>query len=200
MRILGIVLLSLLGLIVLLLLLVLFVPFRVYAGYWRKETAVRIKFLFFRYTLLPQKKKRKKKKKKKKKKQEESEEAEETGKKKKEKKKLDVGLILKLLKKHLPPLLRPFRIRSVNVTWYVHARDAAETAVLYGAASAMTGGILAIFQKFARRFEKARVDLYPDYDGDQGGFGGDVTVSFTVFPLLVAAIRAVIDLYKYKIL
>ena len=181
MRILGIVLLSLLGLIVLLLLLVLFVPFRVYAGYWRKETAVRIKFLFFRYTLLPQKKKRKKKKKKK-------------------KKKLDVGLILKLLKKHLPPLLRPFRIRSVNVTWYVHARDAAETAVLYGAASAMTGGILAIFQKFARRFEKARVDLYPDYDGDQGGFGGDVTVSFTVFPLLVAAIRAVIDLYKYKIL
>ena len=196
MRILGIVLLSLLGLILLILLLVLFVPFRVYAAYRDKTATVRVKFLFFRYTILPQKKKKKKKKKKPKKKK--KEEPPEEGKKKK--KKLDVGLLLRLLKKHLPPLLRPFRIRSVNMTWFVHASDAAATAMLYGAASGIAAGTLAIFQKFARRFEKARVDLYPDYDGDKGGFSGDITVSFIVFPLLVAGIRAVRDLFKYKIL
>ena len=86
------------------------------------------------------------------------------------------------------------------MTWFVHARDAAETALLYGAASGMIAGMLAIFQKFARRFEKARVDLFPDYDGDKGGFSGDITVSFIVFPLLVAGLRAVRDLFKYKIL
>ena len=198
MRILGIVLLSLLGLILLSLALVLFVPFRVYAAYREKTATVRIRFLFFRYTILPQKKKKKKKKKPKKKKKEEEAPPEEG--KKKKKKKLDVGLLMKLLKKHLPPLLKPFRIRSVNMTWFVHARDAAETALLYGAASGMIAGALAIFQKFARRFERARVDLFPDYDGDKGGFSGDVTVSFIVFPLLTAGIRAVRDLFKYKIL
>ena len=198
MRILGIVLLSLLGLILLILLLVLFVPFRVYAAYRDKTATVRIKFLFFRYTILPQKKKKKKKKKKAKKKKKDEPPPEEG--KKKKKKKLDVGLLLRLLKKHLPPLLRPFRIRSVNMTWFVHASDAAATAMLYGAASGIAAGTLAIFQKFARRFEKARVDLYPNYDGDKGGFSGDITVSFIVFPLLVAGIRAVRDLFKYKIL
>ncbi len=198
MRILGIVLLSLLGLILLILALVLFVPFRVYAAYREKTATVRIRFLFFRYTILPQKKKKKKKKKPKKKKKKEEAPPEEG--KKKKKKKLDVGLLVKLLKKHLPPLLKSFRIRSVNMTWFVHARDAAETALLYGAASGMIAGALAIFQKFARRFERARVDLFPDYDGDKGGFSGDVTVSFIVFPLLTAGIRAVRDLFKYKIL
>ena len=198
MRILGIVLLSLLGLILLILALVLFVPFRVYAAYREKTATVRIRFLFFRYTILPQKKKKKKKKKPKKKKKKEEAPPEEG--KKKKKKKLDVGLLVKLLKKHLPPLLKPFRIRSVNMTWFVHARDAAETALLYGAASGMIAGALAIFQKFARRFERARVDLFPDYDGDKGGFSGDVTVSVIVFPLLTAGIRAVRDLFKYKIL
>ena len=198
MKILGIVLLSLLGLILLILALVLFVPFRVYAAYRDKTATVRIKFLFFRYTVLPQKKKKKKKKKKPKKKKKDESPPEED--KKKKKKKLDLGLIVKLLKKHLPPLLKPFRIKSVNMTWFVHARDAAETALLYGAASGMVAGALAIFQKFARRLERARVDLFPDYDGDKGGFAGDITVSFIVFPLLVAGLRAVRDLFKYKIL
>ncbi|MBO4407413.1 MAG: DUF2953 domain-containing protein, partial [Clostridia bacterium] len=141
---------------------------------------------------------KKKKKAKKKKKEEAGTEEAKGGKKKK--KKLDPGLVLELLKKHLPPLLRPFRISSLNVTWYVHAKDAADTAMLYGAVSGIGAGLLAIFQKYARRFERARVDLFPDYDGDKGGFSGDITVSFVVFPLLTAGVRAVIDLIRYKIL
>ena len=199
MRILGIVLLSLLGLILLILILVLFVPFRVWAAYRDKTATVRIKFLCFRYTVLPGKKKKKKKKKAKKKKKEEAGTEEAKGGKKK-KKKLDPGLVLELLKKHLPPLLRPFRISSLNVTWFVHAKDAADTAMLYGAVSGIGAGLLAIFQKYSRRFERARVDLFPDYDGDKGGFSGDITVSFVAFPLLVAGVRAVIDLIRYKIL
>lgn len=206
MKIVGIVLLSLLGLIVFLLALVMLVPVGVMAGYREKVFSLKIKFLFLRFTILPQKEKKKKKKKrpkKEKKKKEPKEkpaepEKKDKKKKKKKKTKLSLGLIKTLLTKHLPPILSCFYISTLNLKWDVHAPDAGDTAIRYGAASSAVAGFLAILDRFSKRLRHANVDIVPNYD--EGRIEGDVTVSITVGKLVFSAIRLLIDLIKYKVL
>lgn len=199
MKILGIILLSLLAFVVLLLVLVLFTPIRGYAEYRDKVFGLKVKFLCFHYTILPQKKKNKKKKPKKEKKKKKPEKpAPKKGKKKK--KKLDLGAVKQVLVKHLPPLLRVFRIPSLHLHWDVHAEEAAKTAVTYGAACAAISGMLSIMNRFSRYFGKAVVDIYPDFDGNGKGVEGDITLSLRLGPLVGRAILLVIDLIRYKIL
>lgn len=206
MKIVGIVLLSLLGLIVFLLALVMLVPVGVMAGYREKVFSLKIKFLFLHFAILPQKEKKKKKKKrpkKEKKKKEPKEkpaepEKKDKKKKKKKKTKLTLGLIKTLLTKHLPPILSCFYISTLNLKWDVHAPDAGDTAIRYGAASSAVAGFLAILDRFSKRLRHANVDIVPNYD--EGRIEGDVTVSITVGKLVFSAIRLLIDLIKYKVL
>ena len=210
MKIVGIILLSLLALIVLVLALVLLVPIGVMAGYREKVFLLKIKFLFLHFTVFPRKEKpEKNKKKQKKKKKTEKKPKEEKKKdaekkdgkksKKKKKKKLQLGVIKDLLVKHLPRILGCFYISSIHIRWNVHAADAGDTAIRYGAITSIVGGTLAIFDRFAKRLRKAEVDIFPDYNGE-GSFDGDVTVSITLGRLVFAGIRLLIDLIKYKII
>lgn len=202
MKILGLILLSLLAFVVLLLLLVLFVPIRGYAEYRDKIFGLKVKSLCFHYTILPQKKKKKEKKKKpkKEKKKKKTDPAPDKKAKKKKKKKLDLGAIKQVLVKHLPPILRVFRIPSLHLRWDVHAEDAAKTAITYGAACSAIGGMLSIMDRYSRYFGKAVVDIFPDYDGEGKGVEGDITLSLRLGPLIWRGILLIIDLIRYKIL
>ena len=201
MKILGIVLLSLVAFVVLLLLMVLFVPIRGYGEYRNKAFGLKVKFLCFHYTVLPQKEKKAKAKKPKKvEKKKKDKPASDKKAKGKKKKRLDLDVVKMVLTKHLPPILRVFRIPSLHLRWDVHAEDAAKTAVTYGAVCGAVGGMLSIVDRFSRYFGKAVVDIFPDYDGDGRGIEGDITLSLQLGPLIWRGILLFIDLMKYKIL
>lgn len=200
MKILGLILLSLLAFVVLLLLLVLFVPIRGYGEYRNKVFGLKVKFLCFHYTILPQKKKKAKPKKPKKEKKKKNDPDPDKKPKKKKKKKLDLDAIKTVLVKHLPPILRVFRIPSLHLRWDVHAEDAAKTAITYGTACSAIGGMLSIMDRFSRYFGKAVVDIFPDYDGDGKGIEGDITLSLQLGPLIWRGSLLFIDLIRYKIL
>jgi len=207
-KIIGLVLLGLLGLILFLLLAVLLIPFRCFIGYREKtETlTIKIKFLFLHLTLLPgrpEKKKKKrpkeekpKKQKKKKKKTEDGEEkAAEKG-----KKKPDIKRLLPPLKKHIPKIFGCFRVSSLYILWHIHAEDAKDTAVRYGALSSICGAVLGMMDRYAKHLGKTSVDLFPDYEGTKDGFTGDITISLQIGALLVCFVRAIIDAVKMKII
>lgn len=201
MKILGLVLLSLLVFVVLFLLAVLFIPIRGYGEYRNKVFGLKVKFLCFHYTLLPQKKRKDKPKNPKKtKKKKKDKPVSDKKTKSKKKKKTDLGAVKTVLVKHLPPILRVFRIPSLHLRWDVHAEDAAKTAVTYGAVCGVIGGMLSIVDRFSRYFGKAVVDIFPDYDGDGRGIEGDITLSLQLGPLIWRGILLFIDLMKYKIL
>lgn len=201
MKILGLILLSLLAFVVLLLLLVLFVPIRGYGEYRNKVFGLKVKFLCFHYTILPQKKKKTKPKKPKKEKKKKKTDPDPSKKiKKKKKKKLDLGAVKQVLVKHLPPILRVFRIPSLHLRWDVHAEEAAKTAITYGAACSAIGGMLSIMDRYSRYFGKAVVDIFPDFDGEGRGIEGDITLSLRLGPLIWRCILLFIDLIRYKIL
>ena len=120
------------------------------------ETAVKVRFAGFPFTVFPQQKQKKKKEKKVKKRSDENKKTDPEAVKEKRKSKLTLPVIrlylslakdiLLLLKRRLPPLWRSFWIPKLYLYLCAATPDAAETAILYGKICAFVSAVYPVYR------------------------------------------------------
>lgn len=187
--------------ILFLLVVILLVPVHAIVE-WNKNLFIKIRFLFFRFSIIPNNKKKKKKS--------EPKKTDNTGKKehkssekKKEKKSLEeiVDLITDLSKKYGPGVKMTFKTLRIHVMegfWKITADDAAQCAIKYGRICASINSITAFFQNIIK-IEKQKFRIYPDFASDEDEIRGRLDFQITPMFVIIGGIMLVVAYLKDKL-
>ncbi len=169
------------------LLLILMIPVHVIAE-WDKEFALRIRYLFFKFTVFPIKTDKKEKTRK-----EKSTKKAIQKKEKKRKKYLDeiVDGILDFIEKYgggAKMVLKNMRVHYLEGYWKITDEDAAECAVKYGRACAGLNVILAFVQNYIR-IEKIKLKMYPDFASETDEIRVKSDIEFNPLIVIIGLLR-----------
>lgn len=199
--------------ILFLLLLVLLTPLHIIIRY-EETLTVKLSVLFLRFPLYPKPKKIREKDFSKKavakKKQKAARKA--TKKKEKERQKPQkapnrkkdalsaIKLLLRILKKCYPRLVRTFRIRVCELRAIIATDDAAKTAILYGSVAQVTAMLLELCERFLWcKRNKRRVEVVPDFCKAESSFYARICFTSCLYRLLCLAVTAGIAFLKAKL-
>ena len=173
------------------------------------DVSVYARFLFVKYSLFPMKKRKKKPKTTKKaKKQKKSAPAKAkkkdaaTPKKKKSKREIIglVKLILKLVGAVLRKFPKHFRVRILRYQIVIGTKDAAKTAILYGAVTGLSAQLFELLKK-GTRFrikKKSDVNVYADFLGEKIKADIGIDISLTLRGIISMLLAAGIAFVKAK--
>lgn len=179
------------AIIIFIILAVIFLlPFGVDGGYSGGEAQLSVKIGPFRLKLIPKKEKPEKAKKPKKpKKEKKKKNKEETGKKKK-KKKLDIGLILQIIKlgiRALGRFRRRLNIDYVRIKYTVATGDPFDTAMQFAAVNAAICGLCPQADR-AFNIKKREIGVYSDFLRDSPVIDVWLTITINLLDLLYVAL------------
>ncbi len=176
------------------LLLMLMIPVHVIAE-WDKELALRIRYLFLKFTIFPVKTDKKEKSKKERVSKKEIQKKE-----KKRKKYLDevVDGILDFIEKYsggAKMVLKNIRVHYLEGFWKITDEDAAECAVKYGRACAGLNVIMAFLQNFIR-IEKIKLKIYPDFASEKDEIRAKADIEFNPLIVIIGLLRIAVVFVK----
>lgn len=188
--------------LVIVFLLILFcIPVHVVVD-WNEKLIVRVRYLFFKFTVFPFKKKENKK---------DSSEVKEKKtdnndkKNKKEKKKKSVEEVIDELvditKRYGPGarvLLKSFRIHEISGFWKITDDDASECAIKYGRICALISSSMAFLRNLIK-IEKEKFRIYPDFSSDEDIVNGYIDFQFVPLIALVGTIMLLVTYLKFKL-
>lgn len=158
------------------------------------DVRVHARVLFIKYALFPMKKRKKKPKTAKKSKKMKKSASPKPQKKKKatpkEKPKRDIIGLIKLILKLVAAVLRKFpkhfRVRILRYNITVGTKDAAKTAILYGAVTGLSANLFELLKK-GTRFRirrKSDVNVYADFLGEKTKADIGIDISLTLWGVL----------------
>ena len=175
-------------------LLILMIPVHVVAE-WDRKLALRIHYLFLKFTVFPVKVNKKEKKEKK-----GSTKKAVKKKEKKRKKYLDeiVDGILDFIEKYgggAKMALKNIRVHYLEGFWKITDEDAAECAVKYGRACAGVNVILAFIQNYIR-IEKIKLKIYPDFASEKDEIRIKADIEFNPLIVIIGLLRIATVFFK----
>ncbi len=172
------------------------------------DVRVHARFLFIKYSLFPMKKRKKKpkaaKKPKKTKKTASPKKTKKAADAPKEKKKRDIIGLIKLILKLVAAVLRKFpkhfRVRILRYNITVGTKDAAKTAILYGAVTGLSANLFELLKKGTRfRIKrKSDVNVYADFLGEKTKADIGIDISLTLSGAMSMLLAAGLAFVKAK--
>ena len=172
------------------------------------DVRVHARFLFVKYSLFPMKKRKKKPKTDKKTKKTKKggsakvKKKDESATKKKPKRDIIglIKLILKLVSAVLRKFPKHFRVRILRYKIVVGTKDAAKTALLYGAVTGLSSRLFELLKR-GTRFrvkKKSDVNVYADFIGEKIKADIGIDISLTIIGILSMLMAAGIAFVKAK--
>lgn len=105
--------------------------------------------------------------------------------------------VLAAAKKPLKKLLSRLDFKSLTFTMVVATGDAGETGILYGRIMAGASALLPALEQFIH-FRKKKIQITPDFQGEELTFSGKVCIRARVIYLLAAGLGFFIEFIKRK--
>ena len=154
--------------IILFIILLLALPVHIVAD-WNEHLTLKIRYLFFKFTIMPGKEKEKKKKTPKKEKEEKPTEEKPKKLKKKHTPEEIIDGFIDAVHRYGPgakQILRNIRVHRLEGYWQIAAEDAAACAIRYGRICALLNTGFGFLRNLTR-IEKTKLRIYPDFTAEK---------------------------------
>lgn len=183
--------------IILFIILLLALPVHVIAE-WNEKLTLRVRYLFFKFTIIPGKEKEKKKKTPKKEKEEKPTEEKPKKPKKKHTPEEIIDGFIDAVHRYGPgakQILRNIRVHRLEGYWQIAAEDAAACAVRYGRICALLNTAFGFLRNLVK-IEKTKLRVYPDFTAEKEEIRVLADIEANPLIILIGGIRIAFALLK----
>lgn len=158
---------------------------------WNEKLTVKVRYLFFKFTLIPGKEKKEKKKTEKKEKNEKPKENKPKKPKKKRTPEEAVDGFIAAVHRYGPGakmILRNIRLHKLEGFWKIAAEDAAACAIRYGRICALLNAAFGLIRNLVK-IEKTKLRVYPDFLAEKEEIWVNADIEANPLIMLIGGIR-----------